>query len=70
MVNVNYTAIGHRIKDKRKETGLTQKELAQKVGNRIYPQYAHQICRGPKRFCFLASRNRGTAANTCPLPFR
>lgn len=32
MVNVNYTAIGHRIKDKRKETGLMQKELAQKVG--------------------------------------
>lgn len=32
MLNVNYIAIGHRIKEKRKETGLTQKELAQKVG--------------------------------------
>lgn len=32
MVSVNYSAIGQRIKEKRKEAGLNQKELAAKVG--------------------------------------
>ena len=32
MVSVNYAAIGQRIKEKRKEAGLNQKELAAKVG--------------------------------------
>lgn len=32
MVSVNYVAIGQRIKEKRKEAGLNQKELAAKVG--------------------------------------
>lgn len=32
MVSVNYTAIGQRIKEKRKEAGLNQKELAIRVG--------------------------------------
>lgn len=32
MVSVNYAAIGKRIKEKRKEAGLNQKELAAKVG--------------------------------------
>lgn len=32
MVKVNYLAIGQRIKEKRKEAGLNQKELAAKVG--------------------------------------
>lgn len=32
MVNLNYTDIGNRIKSKRKELHLTQKELGQKVG--------------------------------------
>lgn len=32
MVSVNYAAIGKRIKQKRKEAGLNQKELAAKVG--------------------------------------
>ena len=34
MVSVNYAAIGQRIKEKRKEAGLNQKELAAKVGER------------------------------------
>lgn len=32
MVSVNYAAIGQRIKEKRKEAGLNQKELAARVG--------------------------------------
>lgn len=32
MVNVDYIAIGRRIREKRKEAGLSQKELAVKVG--------------------------------------
>lgn len=32
MVSVNYAEIGRRIKEKRKEAGLNQKELAAKVG--------------------------------------
>lgn len=32
MVSVNYVAIGKRIKEKRKEAGLNQKELAARVG--------------------------------------
>ena len=32
MVSVNYVAIGQRIKEKRKEAGLNQKQLAAKVG--------------------------------------
>lgn len=32
MVIVNYVAIGQRIKEKRKEAGLNQKELAAKIG--------------------------------------
>ncbi|MEY8425137.1 helix-turn-helix transcriptional regulator [Lachnospiraceae bacterium 38-14] len=32
MISVNYIAIGQRIKEKRKEAGLNQKELAAKIG--------------------------------------
>ncbi len=54
-MSVNYKAIGSRIKNKRKETGITQENLAEKLN--VTVGYVSQIERG------ITKVSLGTLAN-------
>lgn len=60
--DMDYKAIGLRIKQERNRLGLTQFQLAEKVG--ISPQYEGKIERGEKKFSFETIVNLVTNLNT------
>ena len=59
---MDYRAIGQRIKQERNKMGLTQFQLAEKVG--ISPQYEGKIERGEKQFSFETFIKLCVALNT------
>ena len=61
-LDMDYKAIGERIKQERNKMGLTQFQLAERVD--ISPQYEGKIERGEKRFSFETFLNIAIALNT------
>lgn len=60
--DMDYKAIGQRIKQERNNMGLTQFQLAEKVD--ISPQYEGKIERGEKQFSFDTIAKLSIALNT------